>query len=152
MKSICLVNVFFGKFPWYFNFFLKSCGTNPTVDFLIFTDQEKPESSPSNVRFIPFSLEKFNNLASEKLNLEIEIKCAYKLCDFKPAYYVILSEYLQHYDFWGITDIDIIFGRIREFISDEMLSVYEVISVRNDYPTGSFMLFKNQININNLFK
>ena len=152
MKSIVLINVFFGKFPWYFNLFLKSCGTNPTVNFLIFTDQEKPQNCPNNIEFIPFSLGKFNELASEKLNLKINIKYAYKLCDFKPAYGVIFSDYLLGYEYWGILDIDIIFGRIREFITDEMLSNYEVISVRNDYPTGSFMIFENSEKINYLFK
>lgn len=152
MKSIVLINVFFGNFPWYFNLFLKSCSTNPTVNFFVFTDQQKPKNSPINVRFIPFSLEKFNDLASEKLNLKIKIKYAYKLCDFKPAYGIILSDYLKDYEYWGITDIDIIFGRIREFITDEMLTDYEVISVRNDYPTGSFMIFKNNKKINWLFK
>ena len=152
MKSIALVNVFFGKLPWYFNFFLKSCSTNPTINFFIFTDQEKPKNCPINVVFIPFSLEKFNYLASEKLNLNIEIKYAYKLCDFKPAYGIIFSEYLKDYEYWGITDIDIIFGRIREFITEAMLTDYEIISVRNDYPTGSFMIFENNEKINRLFK
>ena len=33
-----------------------------------------------------------------------------------------------------------------------MLRNYEVISVRNDYPTGSFMIFENNSKVNNLFK
>lgn len=152
MKNICLINVFLGEFPWYFNFFLKSCSTNPSIDFLIFTDQKAPENTPANVRFVPFSLSDFNYLAAEKLYLVIDVKYAYKLCDFKPAYGIIFSEYLKNYEYWGITDIDVIFGRIREFITDEMLDEYEVISVRNDYPTGSFMIFKNNTKINNLFR
>ncbi len=152
MKSICLINVFLGEFPWYFNFFLKSCSTNASVDFLIFTDQEAPENSPVNVSFVPLSLSDFNRLATEKLDLVIHVKYAYKLCDFKPAYGLIFSEYLKNYEYWGITDIDVIFGRIREFITDEMLEENRVISVRNDYPTGSFMIFENDTDINDLFK
>lgn len=152
MKSICLINVFFGEFPWYFDFFLKSCGTNPTVNFIIFTDNEERVKLPENVTFIPFSLKQFNQLASEKLDLEINIKYPYKLCDFKPAYGIIFYDYIQNFDYWGMTDIDIVFGRIREFITEEMLLDYEVISVRNDYPTGSFMIFKNSENTNSLFK
>ncbi len=64
---------------------------------------------------------------------------------------MIFQDAIRDYDFWGITDIDIVFGRIREFMSDELLKSYEVVSVRNDYPTGSFMLFKNTFEINNLF-
>lgn len=152
MKSICLINVFFGGFPWYFDFFLKSCGLNPTINFLIFTDNAAPKSSPENVTFISFTLEEFNKVASDKLGMKIEIGHAYKLCDFKPAYGVIFSDYLKDFEFWGITDIDIVFGRIREFMTEELITEYEVISVRNDYPTGSFMLFKNEENINNLFR
>lgn len=152
MKSIVLINVFFGRFPWYFNLFLKSCSTNSTIVFFIFTDQESPKNCPSNVRIVTFSLEKFNHLASEKLDLDIKIKYAYKLCDFKPVYGIIFSDYLKDYEYWGITDIDLIFGRIREFITDEMLTNHEVISVRNDYPTGSFMIFENSEKINWLFK
>lgn len=152
MKKIILLTVFFGKLPWYLNFFLKSCIKNPTIKFLIFTDQKKPENTPENVEFIPFSIAEFNKLASAKIGLPIEIKYAYKLCDFKAAYGVIFSEYLLDFDYWGITDIDLIFGRIREFITEEMLDEFEVISVRNDYPTGSFMVFKNEKKINNLFR
>ncbi|MXS71306.1 hypothetical protein GSF70_08750 [Flavobacteriaceae bacterium W22] len=97
-------------------------------------------------------LNQFNDLASLKLGLSINIKYAYKLCDFKPAYGIIFSDYLKNFEYWGITDIDIIFGRIREFITDEILTTYEVISVRNDYPTGSFMIFENNDKANWLFK
>ncbi|GGK10933.1 hypothetical protein GCM10007962_01280 [Yeosuana aromativorans] len=91
-------------------------------------------------------------MATQKLGFKIAVKNAYKLCDFKPAYGIIFSEYIKFYDFWGITDIDIVFGRMSEFMTEELLGKYDVISVRNDYPTGSFMLFKNNILINNLFK
>lgn len=152
MKKIVLINVFFGKYPWYFNLFLKSCGTNSSVDFLIFSDQHKPKQCPDNVNFISFSLKKFNDLASLKLGFSIHVKYAYKLCDIKPAYGVIFSDYIANYEYWGITDIDIVFGRIREFITDEMLQDYNIISVRNDYPTGSFMIFENNETISNLFR
>lgn len=152
MKNIILINCFFGKFPWYFNLFLKSCGYNPTIDFIIFSDGTESYKVPENVKIIPFTLEKFNILATEKLGFGVNINKAYKLCDFKPAYGVIFSEFIKNYTFWGITDIDIVFGRIRAFMTDDLLSRYEVISVRNDYPTGSFMLFKNNNKINNLFK
>lgn len=152
MRTIALINVFFGEFPWYFNLFLKSCETNYSIQFFIFSDQPKPKNCPRNVKIIPFTIEGFNNLASQKLSLNIDIKFAYKLCDFKPAYGVIFADYLKDFQFWGITDIDLVLGRIREFISEELLNEYEIISVRNDYPTGFFMLFKNDKKINELFR
>nr|WP_315170978.1 DUF6625 family protein [uncultured Flavobacterium sp.] len=151
MKKIVLVNCYFGKFPWYFNFFLKSCQTNPTVDFIIFSDSEYDSYLPDNVKIIPFNLMDFNSLASTKLGFNITVRKAYKLCDFKPAYGFIFSDHLSGYDFWGICDIDIILGRIREFMTEELLNEYDIINTRHDYLTGSFLLFRNIPSINNLF-
>ena len=49
------------------------------------------------------------------------------------------SEIIADYDFWGIGDIDIVYGDIRSFINDEILNEYDVISSRHDYITGSFI-------------
>lgn len=151
MKKIVLINVFMGEFPWYFDYFLKSCSYNPTVDFLIFNNSNYTRPLPDNVAVVDFSLSDFNEQASSKLRMNISVQNAYKLCDFKPAYGVIFSEFIKGYDFWGICDIDIIFGRIREFMTDTLLSEHDVISVRDDFPTGYFMLFKNEEKINYLF-
>ena len=40
MKKIILINCYFGNFPWYFSFFIKSCETNPSVNFIIFSDSK----------------------------------------------------------------------------------------------------------------
>lgn len=151
MKKIVLITCYFGKFPWYIPLFIKSCGYNPTIDFLIYSDCNSEYKVPDNFKIVPFTLDKFNRLATQKLGFDISVKLPYKLCDFKPAYGVIFNDDVKDYDFWGITDIDIVFGRIREFMSEELLERYEVVSVRNDYPTGSFMLFKNTYEINNLY-
>lgn len=151
MKKIALLNVFIGDFPWFFDYFIKSCSYNPTIDFYVFCNKTYDKTIPENVSFVYLTLEQFNVLASSKLGLEVSIKNAYKLCDFKPAYGVIFSEYLAKYDFWGICDIDVVFGRIREFMTEIVLSEHDVISVRNDFPTGYFMLFKNERRINHLF-
>lgn len=152
MQKIALINCFFGPLPWYFDFFLKSCSTNPTVDFIIFSDHSYDKILPENVKIISFSLHDFNELASQKLSIDIDVKTPYKLCDFKPAYGVVFSEYLKDYDFWGMCDIDIIFGSIRSFMTLEILTEYDVISTRHDFVTGWFMLFRNKPEINNLFK
>lgn len=39
MNSICVIGVYFGSLKNYFSLFLKSCGSNQKIDFLIFTDQ-----------------------------------------------------------------------------------------------------------------
>jgi len=152
-KSIALINCYFGKLPWYFDYFVHSCRYNPTVDFYIITDDENyAKALPSNVKLLFKTLNEISLLASEKLGVQVAIKYGYKLCDFKPAYGVIFSDLLSQYDFWGHTDIDIIFGDIRQFMTNELLEEYDLISVRPDWLTGCFLLYRNNEKINNLFR
>lgn len=152
-KSIAIVICYFGKFPWYFDYFLHSCIFNPTIDFFIITDIDhylKP--LPVNVKFIHKTLADVNAIATSKLGFKIDITEPYKLCDFKPAYGFLFSELLVGYDFWGQSDIDLIYGNIRGFMTNEILSAYDFINIRHDYTTGCFALYKNTDFVNNLFK
>lgn len=152
MHRIIIINFYIGPLPWYFKLFLKSCELNDSIDFLIFSDQNISDVIPSNIETTFLDLEGFNELASEKLDLDINLRSAYKLCDFKPAYGKIFNDYISEYDIWGICDIDTILGNIRNFFNTTLLNNYDVFSVRNDYPTGFFMLFRNNEKINSLFE
>jgi hypothetical protein len=131
---------------------MKSCEFNPSIDWLFFTDCEIPKNPPKNIEFIKFSLNKFNLLASEKLNFKIDIKKVFKICDFKPTFGVIFENFLENYDFWGHGDIDLIFGDIRKFVTEDILSKYEIITSLEAYIAGHFTLYKNNPKINNLYK
>lgn len=151
-KNIAVLTCWYGNYPWYFPYFLHSCSFNSSIDFLIFTDnQETIANKPNNVKIIFKTIDTIKKTTSEKLGFEVNIDYPYKLCDFKPAYGLIFSEYLKNYDFWGHGDIDIIYGNIRNFITNDLLQDYDVISSRHDYITGSFCLFKNTEKINRLF-
>lgn len=115
------------------------------------TDLEKPDYCPDNVHFVKMSMDDVRDLASSKLNFEVQIDNPYKFCDLKPAYGYIFSDLLKPYDFWGIGDIDIIYGNIRKFMTDELLSTYDVISVRPEYISGFFTLHRNIQKVNELF-
>lgn len=151
VKKIAVVTFFFGELPWYFRFFQQSCGANPTVDFIFFTDNQPNRDTPSNLQFHYFTLPDFNRLATQQLGFTIDIQKGYKVCDLRPAFGVIFADYLTGYDWWGYTDIDIIFGRIREFMTEELLEHYDVVSVKDEYPTGYFMLLKNSPEVNKLY-
>src|ERR1700733_7487852 len=151
-KSIALIICYFGKLPWYFDYFVHSCVYNPTVDFFIITDDTpKTKLLPDNVKLVRKTLDEVSLLATEKLGFTVKIASGYKLCDFKPAYGHIFSGLVKEYDFWGHCDIDIIFGDIREFITDELLENYDLVSVRHDWLSGCFLLYKNDDKMNTLF-
>jgi hypothetical protein len=152
MKKIAVITCYFGTLPWYFEYFLHSCGFNPTIDFFIFTNSnQKFINKPENVFFKRSSLKEIEDLLSNKLGFRANIPYPYKLCDVKPAYGFLFSRLLRKYDFWGHGDIDVVYGNIRRFMTKEILNEFDVISSRHDYITGTFALFKNNSKINTLF-
>ena len=151
-KSLALMVCYIGKFPWYFKYFVHSCKYNPTVDFIILTDDDTYRGPlPENVKLIFTTLEEISAIATEKLGLPVQITFAYKLNGFKPAYGLMFPDILRDYDWWGYIDIDIILGDIRNFITDELLYNYELICPKPDWIPGCFLLFKNNNKMNSLF-
>lgn len=138
MYSIAYVVPFFGKFPKGFQFWLMSCGCNPSIDWLIFTDDHAEYDYPPNVKVTYWSFDKMRERVQQIYDFPISLDRPYKLCDFKPAYGEIFAAELQGYDFWGDCDIDLVWGDIRKFYTDEILSKYEKIGFN-----GHSMLFKN---------
>jgi hypothetical protein len=61
-------------------------------------------------------------------DFEISIPTPYKLCDYKPSYFLIFNDLLKGCDFFGWGDLDLILGNIREFVTEEVLEKYDVIS------------------------
>jgi hypothetical protein len=153
-KTIVLIVCYFGTWPEWFQIFIRSCQLNPTINFIFFTDcliNEQTQCSP-NIEFHDFSLKEFNMVASHALGFPVEITNNYKLCDFKPAYGVIFKDHIKDFDFWGYTDIDVIFGDIRGFIDDSLLTKYDVITAKKQYLLGHFTIYKNSSSNNSLFK
>ncbi len=97
-------------------------------------------------------LDEINELATAKLGFKVKISNGYKLCDFKPAYGLLFSELIKGFDFWGHGDLDMIFGDIREFMTEELLETYDLVSVRHDFLTGQFLLFRNNYKMNSMFQ
>ena len=117
MNKTVIIGVYFGKFPEYFDLWLKSAKYNRNVDFLIFTDQ-KMKVNIQNIRFIEITIQDMEKLASKKLEIEINLKRPYKCCDYKPVYGIIFEDYIKKYEFWGHCDFDMIFGDILSFVTE----------------------------------
>lgn len=146
MYSIVLIIPYFGHFRKDNAFWLKSVEKNPTVNFLILTDQTLP-IVPPNVKVVHMSFKDCVNLLQNKLDCDISALHPYKLCDLKPAYGYLFQEYIKGYDFWGHCDTDLIFGNIRHFITDDILKNKDRILTR-----GHFTLYRNVPSVNETFK
>lgn len=141
--SIAVVIPFFGKWPEWIDLFFYSCKKNPSIDFIFYTDCTFEKSIDRNLAFIPISFENYAKLVSEILDIKFSPTNAYKLCDLKPYYGFIHKDQLKKYDFYGFGDLDLLFGNIRSFYTEEVLSNYDVISTHDDRISGHLNLFRN---------
>lgn len=144
--KIAVIGFYYGKFPDWIQYWLKSCSTNPTIDFFIVTDL-KLINKPNNVHIINLSFKETKDLFENKLNMTISLDKPYKLCDYKPLYGLFLEDYIKDYDYWGHCDFDLIWGDIREYINKYNLSYYDKF-----LPLGHLSLYKNTTEVNNFFK
>ena len=151
MKSILLLIPYFGKWPIWFEAYLCSVAKNPTVNWLCPTDCELPENYPENIKFLPTDLAELNTHVNEVVDAKVPLTPR-KFCDLKPAYGAIFKEEIKDYDFWGICDMDIIWGDIRKFMTDEVLTKHDIISSRKKNISGHFNLFRNTPELNQLYK
>lgn len=143
MKTIAFIIPYIGKLPNNFQLWLNTCRHNPTIDFLLFTDDRTEYDYPKNVKTWYMSLEEMKSLFQEKFDFHLAIDRPYKFCDFRPAYGEIFSEYLSGYDFWGHCDIDLLWGNMRKFLTDEILENYDRI-----YSRGHCSLYRNSEVVN----
>ncbi len=126
MKSIIIIIPYFGTLPKMFPFWLQSAKNNPSIDFLLITDNRiEPEA---NIKVLNYSFDQIKDIIQSKFNFEICLKSPYKLCDIRGAYGYIFNEHIKNYDFWGWGDLDLIYGDIRRFITTDILDKYKVIS------------------------
>lgn len=146
MKKCCFVIPYFGKLPNYFQLFLNSCKYNQDYNWLLFTDDNSEFVYPSNIQRILIDFEELKKLFQSKFDFGIELSRPYKLCDYKPAYGYVFQDYLKEYKCWGHCDIDLIFGKISHFITDDMLDIYDKL-----FCLGHLVIYKNTDVNNRIF-
>ncbi len=151
-NRICVLIPYFGHWPTCLPLYLKSCTGNPGVDFVFLTDLDPPSNAPGNVRFMRISLSELCAQASRKLGFPFRFRHAYKLCDLRPAFGVIFDELIGPYDFWGHGDIDLVYGDLRRFFTDELLASYDILSAREEWLSGGLCLFRNAPAVKGLFR
>ena len=130
--SIAIVNTFFGPPPAWLPAFFRSCQTNPDVRWLIYADFDVTLPTPPNVTITPLTLDEFNARASAAVGTAITIERATirKICDFKPIYGLMFTDDLREYEWWAYSDIDVVWGDIRRFVTDDLLHAHIIVSPR----------------------
>ena len=151
--SIAIVVTFFGRAPFWLPAFLLSCRENRDVQWLIYTDLDVSADVPPNVALKRMGVSELNLRSSEIVGTKIEIQVQRRmLCDLKPAYGLIFADDLQPFDFWACSDLDIVWGSVRQFVTDALLRDHDIVSSRSNKLSGHFTLFRNTATINRLFE
>ena len=145
MKKIIVIFPHFGKLPPQYKMWRESALYNTDVTFLFFTDCDVEPANNIIVHKITFA--DFTQMVQSRFNFQIVLDRPYKICDYRPAFAYILSEYVKGYNFWGWGDLDVVYGDIRHFITDDVLSRYKMISgfghftlLCNDEFTNTFFM------------
>ena len=144
MNKVAIIIPYFGKFPNYFRATILSMAHNPLFDWYIITDSIF-NFNFENIRFITRSFSDIQKLAFEKLGTKLS--SPYKLCDYRPSYGILFSDILGKYQYWGNSDLDLVYG--------DLTFVYRIIisgSYEKVLKLGHFSVYKNNEVVNNLFK
>ena len=143
MKSIVVIFPYFGKLPPQYDIWRASAIRNPSIDFMFFTDTEI--APYKNIIVHKMKFEDFRIIVQKAFDFQIILDRPYKLCEYKPAYGYILKDYIKQYDFWGFGDLDLVYGNIRTFITDEVLKYKFILG------WGHLSLFRNDSDTNEYF-
>ena len=153
-QALTVVVTHFGRPPLWMPAFLVSCRGNPDVRWIIYTDMDADFPVPPNVDIVPTRIEDLNRRASAALGVPVDVQPSYlkKLSDLKPAYGLIFADDLEDCDFWAYSELDVIWGDVRRFITDDLLARHDIVSVRHYKLTGHFTLFRNTADVNRAFE
>ena len=137
-KTAILFCPYFGRLPDNFELWLISAEYNKSIDFYIFTDDNRKWTLPENVRIINIPFSDFRNSIQNCFDFRISLNSYYKICDFRPAFGYIFRELAENYSFWGHFDLDVIWGNLEKFFPSD-ISRYGKIN-----NAGHFSLYKNE--------
>jgi hypothetical protein len=152
MYKIIFLIPYFGKFPEWSDLFFETIKKNSTVDFYFFTDCDIEKYPAPNIEFLKISFQDYLKLVNKNKDLNFKPENAYKLCDLRPLYGNLHANIIEGYDFYGWTDLDILFGDIRSFYTDDILKHYDVFSTHEVRISGHFSLFRNTLKNKMMYK
>mgnify|MGYP000812148766 CR=1 FL=1 len=141
---------YFGKWPEWIELYFYSCGKNPMVDFIFYTDCPPPKHHYKNTIFNQCTYNDYCNLISQRLNIDYHCEKPYKLTDLKPFIGFIHKQELKGYDFWGMGDLDLVYGNLGMVINDTILNKYDVITTHNYHIAGHCCFCRNNVYYRNL--
>lgn len=146
MRSIVIFIPYFGKIPKFYTVWKMTAFYNPTIQFVLFTDDQSVQSE-QNIRVVHMTWKEMVDSIQSLFPFPIALKAPYKLCDFRPGFAEIFPAFVEGFDFWGYCDIDLLYGDIRSFITEEVLENYDRV-----FYNGHISLYRNCEKMNSLYR
>ena len=140
---VALLIPYYGKWPVFFPHFLKSLEGQELLEVFIFSDIKGHPPLPANVSLIDLPFETLKSKMEVLFNKKIGNWSPYKLCDFKPFFGLLFSDYIEGYKYWAYGDLDIIYGNLHKFLSPALNSEYDIITFRRCYISGALTVLRN---------
>lgn len=147
MKSICFIVPYMGKLPNNFQLWLLGCKKNPTINWIVITDDHTQYDYPCNVVVEYMTYENLKNIIQSLYDFQIDLSRPWRLALLKPAYGEIFQKLLNGYDFWGYCDVDMMFGNLRKYLTEDLLGKYKRLGC-----IGYMQLYKNDKNVNTRYR
>ena len=120
MQKIVLIFPYFGTLPVQYKMWRESALRNPSIDFMFFTDANVIPAN--NIIVHKMQFDDFKQQVLKSFEFPIVLNRPYKLCEYKQSYGYILQDYIKDYDFWGFGDLDLVYGDLRFFFTEDVLS------------------------------
>lgn len=141
--KVAQVIPYFGKWPEWIELYFYSCGRNPMVDFIFYTDCPLPQHRYKNTIFHHCTYDEYCQIVSTRLGIDYHCHQSYKLTDLKPFLGVIHRDDFKGYDFGGFGDLDLIYGNLGMILNESNLNHYDVITTHNYHIAGHCCFFRN---------
>ncbi len=149
--SILFILPHFGQWPFWMPFFVESCRANADIHWLLISDCPRIDNLAPNVEQRHISFADYCVWISQRLGFTFAPKRAYKLCDLKPAHGYLHEADVQSYDYWGFRDLDLIYGNLRAYFTDERLQRYKFFSTHERRVSGHLCRLRNKPALRELF-
>lgn len=150
-SSIIFIIPYFGQWPFWMPFFIESCRWNKDVNWLLLGDCAELTDLPQNVTHRKLSFSDYCAFISSRLGFPFAPERAYKLCDLKPALGFIHASDVAGYDYWGFSDLDLIYGDLRSYFTEEKLAKYDFFSTHERRVAGHLCVMRNERKWTELF-
>ncbi|KAA8671172.1 DUF6625 family protein [Vibrio gigantis] len=125
---------------------LKSLLKNSFIDVLLLTDDEdflttKLESN--NLKTTYINLQAIDELLLKKLNVGVSLKNPYKLCDFRPFFWLVFQDFfdIADYDYIGHCDLDVLYGNLYPYFHSDSNSLLPNVIGAN----GHFCVYDRKV-------